>query len=173
MDGCGAVASCLGHTMTPRGIYGQPRRLVTDAVRRLCAAVKATRPARPVRFVLMNTAGNRQPDEPVARAQRGVVALVRALVPPHADNERAAEHLRDVVGARDPAVEWAVVRPDTLVDTPDPPAYAAHAAPKRSAIFDAGTTSRANVARFMAALMLDDEPWQRWKGRMPVLYDAE
>ncbi len=35
VSGCDAVASCLGHNLTVKGIYGHPRRLVTDATRRL------------------------------------------------------------------------------------------------------------------------------------------
>ncbi len=44
VNGCDAVASCLGHNMSFRGIYGHPRRLVTDATRRLCSAIKASKP---------------------------------------------------------------------------------------------------------------------------------
>ena len=35
VNGCDAVASCLGHNLTFKGIFGHPRRLVTDATRRL------------------------------------------------------------------------------------------------------------------------------------------
>ena len=41
VNGCDAVASCLGHTLSFKGLYGSPRRLVTDATRRLCNAIKA------------------------------------------------------------------------------------------------------------------------------------
>ena len=40
VKGCDAIASCLGHNLTFKGMFGQPRRLVTDATRRLCRAVK-------------------------------------------------------------------------------------------------------------------------------------
>ncbi|MBB1626448.1 NAD(P)-dependent oxidoreductase [Achromobacter sp. UMC71] len=174
VSGCTAIASCLGHTMSLKGIYGPPRRLVADAVRRLCQAVKASPPAAPVRFVLMNTAGNRNRDlaEPVPFAQRCVVGLVRALVPPHADNEQAAAYLRTAIGQNHGAVQWVVVRPDSLVDQDAVTAYEAHPSPIRSAIFDAGKTSRINVAHFMAELVMGGETWQRWQGRMPVLYNA-
>ena len=67
--GCEAVASCLGHNLTLKGIYGQPRRLVTEATRRLCEAIRASKPDAPVRIVLMNTAGNSNRDlnEPASR----------------------------------------------------------------------------------------------------------
>lgn len=91
---------------------------MTEAVARLCQAIRATDAPAPTRFVLMNTAGNRNRDlaEPVSLPERCVVGLVRLLLPPHADNEQAAAYLRTVIGQDDPAVEWAVVRPDTLVD---------------------------------------------------------
>lgn len=173
VDGCGAVVSCLGHNLTLKGIFGPPRRLVTDAVRRLCVAVHAARPAAPVRFVLMNTAGNRDKGEQVSSAQRAMVGTIRTLVPPHRDNEMAAAFLRDEIGTRDAAIEWVVVRPDTLVDEERVTEYEAHASPTRSAIFDPGKTSRINVADFMATLVSEDDAWARWKGRMPVLYNKD
>jgi NAD(P)-dependent dehydrogenase (short-subunit alcohol dehydrogenase family) len=167
---CTAVASCLGHNLSVTGIYGSPRRLVTDATRRLCEAVEATRPPNPVRFVLMNTAGNsnRNLGESISFGESCVLGLVRLLLPPHVDNEKAADYLRADIGA---AIEWVVVRPDTLVDEADVTAYEAHPSPTRSAIFDAGKTSRINVAHFMADLISDDATWNRWKGRMPVIYN--
>lgn len=172
--GCGAVASCLGHTLSLKGIYGQPRRLVTDATRRLCDAIRANGAAAPTRFVLMNTAGNgnRDLDERVSFGQRQVIALLRLLVPPHVDNEQAADYLRLEVGQDDHAIQWAAVRPDNLIDEAEVSAYEVHASPIRSAIFDAGRTSRVNVAHFMAELVTADETWHRWKGQMPVVYNA-
>lgn len=172
--GCSAVASCLGHPMSLRGIYGQPRRLVLDALRRLCRAIVASAPARPVRVVLMNTAGNSNRDlrEPASLAQRGVVALVRALVPPHADNEAASDYLRTIIGQAHPLIQWVVVRPDSLIDRDAVSAYETHPSPIRSAIFDAGRVSRINVAHFMAELAVGGAAWERWRGRMPVIYDT-
>ena len=172
--GCSAVASCLGHPMSLRGIYGQPRRLVLDALRRLCRAIVASAPARAVRVVLMNTAGNSNRDlrEPVSLAQRGVVALVRALVPPHADNEAASDYLRTIIGQAHPLIQWVVVRPDSLIDRDAVSAYETHPSPIRSAIFDAGRVSRINVAHFMAELAVGGAAWERWRGRMPVIYDT-
>ncbi len=41
-------------------------------------------------------------------------------------------------------------------------------------IFDPGTTSRENVADFMANLATNPDLWAVWKGKMPVIYnDAE
>ena len=43
VKGCDAVASCLGHNINLKGIYGEPRRLVTDTACRLCDAIKVNR----------------------------------------------------------------------------------------------------------------------------------
>ena len=168
--GCGAVASCLGHTISLRGIYGPPHKLVTEATRRLHEAVSANEPTAPVKFVLMNTAGNSNRDlnEPVSRAQGVVTSLIRHLVPPHADNEAAADYLR---AAKDAALEWSVVRPDTLTSEDRVSAYEVHASPTRSAIFNPGKTSRINVAHFMAELLTNEATWDKWKGQMPVIYN--
>src|SRR5690606_14505085 len=92
-EGCDAIVSCLGHTMSFKGIWGRPRRLVTDAVRALHQAVQADTRVERVRFVLMNTAGNRMGSETISGMHSLVLGLIRALVPPHADNEEAASYL--------------------------------------------------------------------------------
>jgi hypothetical protein len=173
VDGCDAVASCLGHNLTFKGLFGRPRRLVTDATRRLCHAIQLSHPRSPARFVLMNTTGNRNRDlnEPISLAQKCVIGLLRLLLPPHADNEDAADYLRTKIGQNDHTVEWGAVRPDGLIDCDSVTDYELYASPIRSAIFDAGKTSRINVAHFMSDLITDDEVWQKWKGQMPVIYN--
>lgn len=173
--GCTAVASCLGHTLSFKGLYGKPRRLVTDATRRLCEAVAANRPPTAVKFLLMNTTGNRNRDrsEKISIAQHGVIGLLRLLLPPHVDNEQAAEYLRSGVGQKNQFVEWLAVRPDGLIDDDEPSAYNVHPSPIRSAIFNAGQTSRINVAHFMAELICDEDLWRSWRGQMPVIYNRE
>jgi nucleoside-diphosphate-sugar epimerase len=101
--GCVAVASCLGHNISLKGIFGHPRRLVTDATRRLCNAVKANKSGNPTKFLLMNTAGNtnRYPHEPISFSQQCVIGLIRLLLPPHVDNEAAADYLRTKIGQND------------------------------------------------------------------------
>jgi NAD(P)-dependent dehydrogenase (short-subunit alcohol dehydrogenase family) len=172
--GCDAVASCLGHNMTFKGMFGQPRMLVTEATRRLCQAVRVNEPQTAVRFILMNTTGNRNRDlaEPISFGQHGVLLLLRLLLPPHRDNERAADVLRKEIGQNDEQIEWAAVRPDDLIDQPKVSGYELHASPTRSAIFDAGKTSRINVAHFMAELITNNETWNTWKGQMPVIYNT-
>lgn len=173
VKGCDAVASCLGHNMSLKGVYGQPRRLVTDATRRLCNAIKLNQPAGRTKFVLMNTVGNRNRDlnEPISLAEKTVVGLIRMLVPPHADNEQAADYLRTQIGPSDEQIEWAAVRPDSLIDAEAVTPYDVHPSPIQSAIFGSGQTSRINVAHFMADLITDDDTWRTWQGQMPVIYN--
>lgn len=173
VQGIDAVASCLGHNLSFKGIYGHPRRLVTEATRRLCTAIKANRPEKPVKFVLMNTVGNRNRDlqEPISFAQHLVIGLLRLMLPPHVDNEQAADYLRTQIGQHDKLIEWAAVRPDSLLDENEVTAYDIYPSPIRSAIFDPGKTSRINVAHLMAELITDDAIWQQWQGQMPVIYN--
>ena len=173
LKGCSAVASCLGHNFNFKGMFGQPRRLVTDATRRLCRAIKVNKPEIQVKFVLMNTTGNSNRDIPerISFSQTCVIWLLRLLLPPHVDNEKAADYLRTEIGLNDSEIEWSVVRPDGLVDESEVTDYEVHPSPTRSAIFDAGTTSRINVGHFMAELITDGDVWSKWKGQMPVIYN--
>jgi len=170
---CQSVASCLGHNMTWKGIYGKPRNLVTASVDLLCKAIKKNAPNKPINFVLMNTTGNRNRDlnEPISVGERIVIGLLRLFLPPHPDNEKAADYLRVNVGQDNPYIEWVAVRPDTLINEERVTEYNLHKSPTRSALFNPGKTSRINVANFMSRLVTDEKLWIKWKGQMPVIYN--
>jgi nucleoside-diphosphate-sugar epimerase len=174
LQDCSAVASCLGHTLSWKGIYGNPRKLVTDAVNLLCNAIENNAPNKPVKFVLMNTTGNsnRDLDEPISFGQKIVIGLLRLLLPPHVDNEKAADYLRIKVGQKNKFIEWVAVRPDGLVNEDKVTEYELYPSPTRSAIFDAGKVSRINVGHFMAELITENDLWNKWKGKMPVIYSC-
>lgn len=172
---CQAIVSCLGHNPSLKGIFGNPHRLVTDAVQKLCEAITANKPKIPVRFVLMNTIGNRNLDltEPISLSEKIVIGLLRLLLPPQIDNEQAAEYLRTEVGQRDHFIEWVAVRPVGLIDEEEVSDYELYPSPIRSAIFDATKISRINVAHFMTQLITNNERWISWKGQMPVIYNKD
>ncbi len=172
VDGCNAVASCLGHNLTFKGVFGKPRRLVTEATQRLCAAIKANKTEVSTKFVLMNTVANRNPDlhEPISFAQRCIIGLLRLLLPPHPDNEKAAEYLRTFIGQKDNDIEWTVVRPSSLIDEESASVIEVYASPMRSILKD-GQISRINVGHFMADLITNNDIWNKWKGQMPVVYN--
>ena len=160
---CHAIASCLGHNLTFKGIYGQPRQLVTDATKRLCNAIMANNPEQTIKFVLMNTTGNSNRDlnEPISFAQKCVIGLLRLLLPPHVDNEKAADYLRTQIGQNNNSIKWVAVRPDGLINEDKVTEYEIHQSPTRSAIFNAGKVSRINVGHFMASLIQDKNLWEK------------
>jgi len=177
-EGCCAVASCLGHTLSARGMFAPPYRLVTEAVRRLGDAASAGAAASPdgppVRLVLMNTVGVRDPAErePRSLVEHAIFGVLRLLLPPHADNEQAAAALRRHVDGLAPAVEWSAVRPEGLTDADAVTEYRVDGRLQQSPLFGSRKVSRINVAHFMAELMTSDETWRAWRGRMPVIGDA-
>ena len=167
---CEAIASCLGHTMSLKGIYGKPSNLVTDTVVKLCKAAAINKPKEPIKFLLMNTAGvvNIDVNEQISFSQKIVLGLIRMLLPPHRDNENAAEYLR---ANATPFIKWVVIRPDTLLNENVVSNYSLHPSPTTSAIFKPGKTSRINVAHFMSSLIIDHNIWTDWEGKMPVIYN--
>lgn len=173
IKGCNAVVSCLGHNLTFKGMFGRPKLLVTETLQCICKAIKSLCLDRPVKVVLMNTTGNSNRDIPETPplSQRIVVSILRVLLPPHVDNEKAADFLRTQIGQNNNAIEWTAVRPDALTDEKEVTAYNIQPSPIRNAIFDSGATSRINVGNFMADLILNENTWQQWKGQMPVIYN--
>ena len=173
--GCAAVISCLGHNLTFKGIFGKPRLLVTDTLKCICKAIIANASEATVKIILMNTTGNsnRDLDEKPPLSQGIVIAMLRLLLPPQRDNEKAADYLRTQVGQNNTAIQWVAVRPDALTNENEVSAYKLHTSPIRNVIFDAGETSRINVAHFMSELLINPELWNEWKGKMPVIYNHE
>tara|TARA_R110002167_G_scaffold71421_4_gene201549 strand:+ start:2827 stop:3552 length:726 start_codon:yes stop_codon:yes gene_type:complete len=170
---CDAVVSCLGHNLTFKGMFGEPKRLVTDAIKKLFQAIELTNQSKKIKIILMNTTGNSNRDIPEkpCLSQRCVISILRVLLPPHADNEEAADFLRLEIGQHHTCIEWLAVRPDSLTSEDSVTPYDTHLSPTRNAIFDSAPTSRINVAHFMSELIIDNDLWQRWKGKMPVIYN--
>lgn len=171
--GCGAVVSCLGHVISLRGVFGPPRDLVLRAIRRVCGAVEALRPAAPVRLVLLGSVSVHRPGPADARRgawERAFLWALRALVPPAMDNQRAADFLFDRIGPDHPAVRWVVVRPDTLLPGDASP-YEVHGG-LVNGLFAPGQTRMANAARFMCDLATEPATFAAWRGKAPVIVDA-
>jgi nucleoside-diphosphate-sugar epimerase len=173
LNDCQWVVLCLGHNPNLRGIYGKPKKLVTDFVELICNSIINSNREKPLRIILMNTTGNSNKDlkETVSFGEKIVKNIIRLLLPPFSDNEKAAEYLRLKIGKNNPFIEWVTVRPDNLIDIEIVTEYSIHISPTRSALFNPGQTSRINVAHFMFQLITNDIIWDRWKGEMPVIYN--
>ena len=172
---CQSVVSCLGHNITLKGIFGKPRKLVTDAIKLICMAIQKISPEKPIKFVLMNTAGNRNKDlnEHISIGEKLVMGLIRLIVPPQSDNEKAADFLRVNIGQKNELIDWVAIRPDTLIDENNVTEYELYASPIRSALSNPGKTSRINVSNFMSRLIVENDLWNKWIGQMPVIYNKK
>ena len=167
-----AVVSCLGHNLTFKGIYGKPRKLVTDATRRLFIAIAANNKQQATKFILMGTDGVPNPsggDNPRTKMERSIICLLRYLIPPHADNETAAAYIdTQRVNSH---VEWTVVRPTDLIDG-SVTKYELHDKPQGSLFGGETKATRANVAKSMVDMILTDSLWEEWKFKMPCVQDV-
>lgn len=173
LRGCDAVVSCLGHPIDLGGIFGAPRDLVTRATTRLCRAIEALRPSTPVAFILMGSVSVNRPtrlDSRRGAVERAFLGLVRAVLPPARDNQRAADFLVETIGPDHPFVRWAVLRPDTLVDG-EVSEYALHEG-LVDRLVKPGRTTMANVAHVIAELVTNPTTWAAWQGKLPVIVNA-
>ena len=173
VHGCDAVISCLGHVISIKGVLGPPRDLVTRATARLCQAIQESQPGAPVKYILMSSVSVNHPGASDARRgtlEKVLLWVLRGLVPPSRDNQRAADYLYGEIRASNPLVQWVAVRPDTLLEG-DVSAYSLHEN-LVSSLFKPDSTNMANVSDFMCDLVTDSETWGRWAGRLPVIVNA-
>ena len=170
LRGCDAVISCLGHVISLKGIFGSPRDLVTRATTRLCSAVEALQPPAPVKFILMSSVSVHRPgglDTRRGSFERAFLWMLCGVLPPAKDNQRAADFLLEKIGPNNAYVQWAVVRPDSLLEG-DVSEYTSHEGLVNS-LFAPGSTNMANVAHFMCELVTNPKTWADWKAKLPVI----
>ena len=173
LRGCDAVISCLGHVISLRGVLGPPHDLVTRATTRLCRALEALRPARPAKLILMSSVSVHRPgglDTRRGAFEKAFLWTLRGLLPPARDNQRAADFLQERIGPANPFVQWAVVRPDTLLEG-EVSEYTLHEG-LVSSLFAPGQSNMANVAHFMCELVTSPKTWAAWRGKAPVVINA-
>jgi hypothetical protein len=173
VDGCQAVVSCLGHTVSLQGVVGSPRDLVAQAVLRIARAAQALDSSPPLRLALMSSVSVNAPNGHDGRRggfERSVLWAMRGVLPPAGDNQRAADFLCLTIGPSDPHLEWAIVRPDTLIEGEVSP-YAVHPGLVAS-LFHPDHSTMSNVAHFLCELACEARVWDEWKGRLPVIVDV-
>ncbi len=173
LAGCSAVVSCLGHVISFKGIFGPPHDLVTQATKRLCRQIEALSPATPIKFVLMSSVSvhrSRAYDRRRGAFERAFLWLLRCLVPPAKDNQRAADFLIQTVGPSHPFVEWVAVRPDSLLEGEVSPYERSEEL--THSVFAPASTNMANVAHFMCELIANPSTWATWRGKLPVIYNS-
>lgn len=170
-----AVISCLGHNITLKGLFGKPYTLVADALIRIVNSFNENNKNKTIKIIWMNTTAciNKLQNEKFKNNENFVMKIMSFLLPPQRDNELSLGYLIDTVGISNKHIEWIAVRPDTLINEVEVSEYIIHPSPIRSPIFDAGKTSRINVADFMVSLLKDEELWGKWKYKTPVIYNIE
>jgi putative NADH-flavin reductase len=174
INDCDAVISCLGHNISFKGIFGSPRMLVSSCIKNICEAIEGSKKNK-VKVILMNTTANRNKiiNEKYSLKDKIVLSFFSIVLPPQKDNVEAANYLSNNIRKNNSKIEWIALRPDTLVNIEKESGYEIFQSPKRSPVFDAGKTSRINVSHFMVELLMNEELWEAWKYKMPVIYDTE
>ena len=174
INDCNAVICCLGHNISFSGIMGKPRKLVSDSIKNVCNAIDKSK-NEPVKLILMSTTANAniKLNENYTAKDRAVLSFLKLFLPPHKDNIEAASYLVKTVGENNSRIEWAAVRPDALINEEKESKYEICESPKRSPVFDPGKTSRINVAHFIVELLLNEDWWDLWRFKMPVIYNKE
>lgn len=169
---CDSVICCLGHNISFKGIFGPPRKLVSNTVAKIIEALQSLNLSS--KLILMSTTAytNKKIEEVDNFREKIVFSLLKVGLPPHKDNMLAADLLVYKIGERT-SINWVAVRPDSLFDEENVSKYEVHNNKIRSAIINPGKTSRINVSHFMVELVTNDKLWQEWKHKTPVIYNEE
>jgi nucleoside-diphosphate-sugar epimerase len=171
---CDAVVLCLGHNISIKGILGKPRLLVYQSLKNVCEAIIQCS-SKKIKVILMSTVAYdyKKINEERSLSERIILSILTSLLPPQKDNVWAANYLSGTIGQSNEKVEWIAVRPDSLIDNDDVSPYEVFESIQRNPIFNPGKTSRINVGHFMTELITDNELWEKWKNKMPVVYNKE
>ncbi|CAJ1932515.1 unnamed protein product [Cylindrotheca closterium] len=160
---CDYVVSCLGHNMTFKGMFVKDRRLVADACKKLTKAMPAS-----CKFLLMGSDGvaHKGVDPKRKLGERAIIFMLRYLIPPHADNEKAAAYLLGPDGKK---LDWVIVRPTNLVDAEEASGKYTISEKAEVSLFGDTSISRNDVAHFFVELMTKEETYSKYQHKMPVV----
>lgn len=175
IEDCDAVVSCLGHNISFKGIFGKPRMLVFNCIKNIVRSIAKNKKKEPIKLILMSTTAfmNKKGNEKFLLGDRLVLFLLKFILPPHLDNLKAATYLSEKVGYKNSLVEWVAVRPDALINEEKISDYEVFNSPKYNPVSNSGKTSRINAGHFMVELLTEDNLWEEWKYKMPVIYNSE
>jgi hypothetical protein len=140
---------------------------------RLCRGVEALQLPTPVKFILMSSVSVNRPgglDTRRGSFERAFLWVLCGLLPPAKDNQRASDFLLKEIGSNNAFVQWAVVRPESLLEG-EVSEYTLHEGLVNS-LFAPGSTNIANVAHVMCELVANPKTWADWKGKLPVVVNA-
>ena len=144
----------------------------------MCESIRSLAPAEPIKFIVVSTEGVDRPDgadPPRGCLERLVLWLLTKLLPPHVDNMAVVAYLHEhVSGGRNPHVAFCAVRPSDLKDggaMGGASDFTLHAT-LQNGLFNAGSTSRANVGEMMADLVTRPDVWDEWKNSYPHILDV-
>ena len=167
---CDAVICCLGHNLSFKGIFLPPYKLVFGTVINIFDIMRSRNLNK--KFILMNTTGytNSKIGEKNTFGENFILSLLKIFLPPHRDNMLAADFLINKIG-KDSNMEWVAVRPDSLIDESFESEYEVLDQKKTSPIFNPGKTSRIKVSHFMVDLLTNNDLWNKWKFKTPVIYN--
>ncbi|KAI9101911.1 hypothetical protein DFS34DRAFT_436071 [Phlyctochytrium arcticum] len=180
ISGCDTVILTLGHRSKWCGIpilgfWAPPWSLVYDATVNVCSAIRSLpASATPTRVIQLNTVGVANPDPSQETHVRGwgerfLFSMLYYLTPPYKDSLRSAHYLARDVGTKDPKIDWVAVRPDGFKDGPESEYLVEDKI--RHAVFDAEVTTMTNIAHFIGRLVTDQNTWNEWRTKMPIIVD--
>ena len=139
----------------------------------MCRGIEALQPGVPVKLILMSSVSVNRPsglDTRQGSFERAFLWALCGVLPPAKDNQRAADFLLEKIGPNNAFVQWAVVRPDSLLEG-DVSEYTSHESLVNS-LFSPGSTNMANVSHFMCELVTNPKTWTDWRGKLPVVVNA-
>lgn len=162
-----AVVSCLGHNLSIKGVFGKPHYLVFNSILKILDNLNNEKKQK---VILMNTTACKNDVllEKYTVGEKIVMNIFHNLLPPQRDNEKALKLLMD-----HDDINWVAVRPDTLIDEEKVTEYKIFETVQRSPVFNAGKTSRINVANFIKELIVNEDLWTKWRHKTPVIYNVE
>eukprot|EP00239_Pterosperma_sp_CCMP1384_P005150 CAMPEP_0197851592 /NCGR_PEP_ID=MMETSP1438-20131217/18405_1 /TAXON_ID=1461541 /ORGANISM="Pterosperma sp., Strain CCMP1384" /LENGTH=227 /DNA_ID=CAMNT_0043465235 /DNA_START=214 /DNA_END=894 /DNA_ORIENTATION=+ len=161
LQDCEFAVSCLGHTLSWSGVYGAPRLLCFDTVRLVCQAAETNR--KKLKLIILSSAGCDNPngsETPRGWGEWTVLELLKLLVPPHKDNVMASRYLGQDIGEHNEFVSWVAVRPDDFLEG-EKSDYVLHEK-LANGLFNAGKSTKANIAHFFGDLVEKPEIWKAW-----------
>ncbi|KAJ3382393.1 hypothetical protein HDU92_004786 [Lobulomyces angularis] len=156
------IICTLGHT----SVSAKPKTLVVDTTKLIHKSVEHLKPSVPVKLLMLGTSGILNPADDRK--------MVKYLVAPVQDSQECVDYIANTITKDNQYLQWTIVRPVNFVEKYEDGITEYKTFEKTiHPFYNNGVVKIKNIADFFVNLAKNNELFDTWKGKMPVIVDSD
>ncbi|KAJ3382392.1 hypothetical protein HDU92_004785 [Lobulomyces angularis] len=166
------VICTLGHAKW----NSQPKSLVLDATKLIHLSVEHLKPSTPKKLIMLGTSGilNPESDRNMGLGEKILISSITYCVPQLQDSKDCVDYISKTITKENQHLQWTIVRPTGFLEQYEDGITEYKTLEKTVyPFYNNGVVRIKNIANFFVELAEKSELFETWKGKMPIIADAD